>query len=126
MAHVLLVEPDRLVAKTYMDALRAAGHTVQACASAQSAVFCADEQAPDLMILELQLVGHSGIELLYELRSYADWQDLPVIIVTNVPAGEFQGSWKLLRDELGVQSYHYKPLLSLKTLVDTAAEYALV
>lgn len=126
MAHVLIVEPDRLLAKTYMDALNTDGHTVQVCSTAQSAVYCADEQQPDLLILELQLVGHSGIELLYELRSYPDWQDLPVVIVTNVPAGEFQGSWQLLKNELGVQAYHYKPLLSLKALRETAQEYALV
>jgi DNA-binding response OmpR family regulator len=126
VAHILLVEPDRLIAKTYMQALKKAGHTVQACATAQSAVFCADERQPDLLILEIQLVGHSGIELLYELRSYPDWQELPVVIVTNVPAGEFQGSWPLLKNELGVLSYHYKPLFSLQALCDTAGEYALV
>jgi DNA-binding response OmpR family regulator len=126
MSHILLVEPDRLVAKTYMEALQSAGHSVQVCATAQSAIFCADEQPPDLLILEIQLVGHSGIELLYELRSYPDWQNLPVVIVTNVPAGEFQGSWQLLKNELGVQSYHYKPLFSLRALREMAAEYALV
>ncbi len=126
MSHILLVEPDRLVAKTYMQALQAAGHSVQVCATAQSAVFCADEHQPDLLILEVQLVGHSGIELLYELRSYPDWQSLPVIIVSGVPAGEFQGSWPLLKDELGVRAYHYKPLLSLKALCDAVGEYALV
>jgi DNA-binding response OmpR family regulator len=125
MAHILLVEPDRLIAKTYMQVLQSAGHSVQVCATAQSAVFCADEQPPDLLILELQLVGHSGIELLYELRSYLDWQELPVVIVTNVPAGEFQGSWQLLRDELGVQAYHYKPLFSLTALREMVGEYAL-
>jgi hypothetical protein len=63
---------------------------------------------------------------LYELRSYPDWQALPVVIVTNVPAGEFQGSWQFLKNELGVLSYHYKPLLSLRALRDMAEEYALV
>jgi DNA-binding response OmpR family regulator len=117
MAHILLLEPNRLLAKTYMSALRRAGHTVQVCTTAQSAIFCADEQAPDLVIMELQLVGHSGVEFLYELRSYPDWQQLPVIIATTVPAGEFKESWSILRRELGVAAYHYKPLLSLRKLV---------
>lgn len=124
MSHVLLIEPDRLLAKTYLQALESAGHTVQVCATAQTAVFCADDTKPDAVIMELQLVGHSGIEFLYEFRSYADWQEVPVIVATNVPAGEFSGSWQLLKKELGVGSYFYKPLLSLKTLlaaVETAA-----
>lgn len=117
MSHILLVEPNRVLAKTYMQALESAGHTVQVCATAQTAVFCADDQLPDVVIMELQLVGHSGIEFLYEFRSYTDWQNIPVIITTNVPAGEFSGSWQLLKKELGVGSYFYKPLTSLKTLL---------
>jgi DNA-binding response OmpR family regulator len=117
MSHVLLVEPDRLLAKTYLQALESAGHTVQVCATAQTAVFCADDMKPDVVIMELQLVKHSGIEFLYEFRSYTDWQNVPVIIATNVPAGEFTGSWQILKQELSIQSYFYKPLLSLKTLL---------
>lgn len=117
MSHILLIEPDRLLAKTYLQALASGGHTVQVCATAQTAVFCADDNRPDAVITELQLVGHSGIEFLYEFRSYTDWQEIPVIVATNVPAGEFTGSWQILRQELGVHSYFYKPLLSLKTLL---------
>lgn len=117
MGHILLIEPNRLLAKTYMAALKKSGHSVRVCATAQTAVFCADELLPDVVIAELQLVGHSGIEFLYEFRSYTDWQQVPVIIVSDVPAGEFNGSWQLLKGELGVQAYHYKPLMSLQTLV---------
>ena len=117
MAHILLLEPNRLLAKTYLAALRGAGHTVTVCATAQTAIFCADEQLPDLVVMELQLVGHSGIEFLYEFRSYPDWQEVPVIIASDVPAGEFNNSWRLLRQELGVAAYHYKPLLPLRTLL---------
>lgn len=122
MAHILLIEPDRLLAKTYMAALRRAGHTVRACATAQTAIFSADDRRPDVVVMELQLVGHSGIEFLYEFRSYPEWQEVPVIVATEVPAGEFSDSWQLLKGELGVRSYHYKPLLSLQTLVGSVAE----
>lgn len=122
MAHVLLIEPDRLLAKTYMDGLKTAGHTADVCVSAQSAVFCIDEHMPDIIITELQLTGHSGIEFLYELRSYADWQTIPVIVMSGIPAGEFHGSWRILKNELGVSSYHYKPVTSLKNLLESLEE----
>ena len=115
--HILLIEPNRILAKTYLKALRAAGHTVQVCATAQTAVFCADETKPDVVIMELQLVGHSGIEFLYEFRSYPDWQQVPVVIATNVPAAEFTDSWPLLKGQLSVSAYHYKPLMSLQSLL---------
>lgn len=121
MSRVLLIEPNRLLAKIYLEALSNAGHEVQVCATAQTAVFCADEQTPDVVILELQLVGHSGIEFLYEFRSYPEWQHIPAVIVTCVPAAEFTDSWGLLRHELGVTAYHYKPILTLNTLLKEVA-----
>lgn len=126
MAQILLIEPDRLLARIYFECLTKAGHHVQICATAQSAVFCADEIKPDVVILELQLVAHSGIEFLYEFRSYPDWQSVPVVVNTNVPAGEFSGSWQLLRDQLGVTQYLYKPVTTLKKLLSTLTEFAAV
>lgn len=116
MAEILLIEPDRLLAESYVQALQAAGHEVNAASSAQAAVLAADAIRPDLVILELQLVEHSGIEFLYEFRSYPDWQEVPVLIHTQVPAAEFNDSWELLRGELGVREYLYKPHTSLKRL----------
>ena len=123
MAQILLIEPDRQIARIYHDILTKHGHVVRICATAQGGVYCADEFRPDLVLLELQLVAHSGIEFLYEFRSYPDWSDVPVVVHTQVPAGEFAGSWKLLREQLGVVQYLYKPLTSLKKLVSTVQDY---
>lgn len=124
MAQILLIEPDRLLARIYFESLTKAEHRVQICATAQNAIFCADEIRPDVVILELQLVAHSGIEFLYEFRSYPDWQHTPVIVNTNVPAGEFSGSWRLLRDQLGVAQYLYKPVTTLQKLLGTVNDFA--
>ena len=120
---LLLVEPDRVLAKTYAEALLGAGHHVVAAATAQGAIQAADALVPDLVILELQLVEHSGIEFLYEFRSYVDWQDKPVIIQTHVPPAEFGGSRQLLKTELGVGAYLYKPHTSLRELLAHVSEY---
>jgi DNA-binding response OmpR family regulator len=89
MARILLLEPDQVLAEAYRQALQQQGHSVVLSTSAQTAVLVADDHRPDLVILELQLVEHSGIEFLYEFRSYADWQDIAVIIQSQVPPGEF-------------------------------------
>jgi DNA-binding response OmpR family regulator len=123
MAQILLIEPDRVLAESYVQALLHAGHEVQAAGSAQAAVLSADAIAPDLVILELQLVGHSGIEFLYEFRSYSDWQNTPVIIQTQVPRSEFADNWELLNRELGVKTYLYKPRTSLQALLTTVSEH---
>ena len=124
MAQILLVEPDRLLADIYRQALESAGHRVVMCASAQSAIFAADEIKPDMVILELQLIGHSGIEFLYEFHSYPDWQNIPVLIQSHVPAGEFAGSWDMLQQQLGVRAYFYKPLTTIRALLASVAAFA--
>lgn len=117
MTHVLLIEPDLLLARNYYEALKIAGYVVTAVPSAQAAILAADETRPEVVIMELQLVGHSGIEFLYEFRSYADWQTVPLIIHTHVPPSEFAGARDLLMKELGTHTYLYKPHTSLRKLL---------
>jgi CheY-like chemotaxis protein len=124
MSQILLIEPDRLLVKTYCEALQQAGHIVRACATAQAAVFAVDKAQPDVILLEMQLVTHSGLEFLYELRSYPEWQNIPVIALSNVPPTEFLDSTALQSHELNVQIYHYKPLTSLRQLIQSVNEIA--
>ena len=125
MSQVLLIEPDKLLAETYAQTLIDAGHSVFPCASAQAAIITADQSKPDVVILEIQLIEHSGIEFLYEFRSYAEWQDVPVIILSQVPPGEFSGSLSLIRNQLGVRTYLYKPLTSLRALLASVDQLTL-
>ncbi|HET7059795.1 MAG TPA: response regulator [Candidatus Saccharimonadales bacterium] len=122
MSQILLIEPDRVLAETYRQALLGAGHQVVCCASAQAGIISADQHCPDLIILELQLIEHSGIEFLYELRSYQDWQLIPVIIQSHVPPGEFTANHRLLSEQLGVTTYLYKPNASLRDLLAVVQE----
>lgn len=115
--HILLIEPDKLLARSYRQALEGVGHSVALSPTAQAAIHLADQQRPDLVILEIQLVSHSGIEFLYEFRSYTDWQTIPVIALSQIPPAEFMGSWQILQAELGVTAYYYKPHISLAKLV---------
>lgn len=112
-----MLEPDVVLARTYREVLEQAGHEVCVCREAQEAVFCVDDAIPAVILLELQLVGHSGIEFLYELRSYADWRAIPVVILSNVPPHEFNNNAALLRQTLGVSEYCYKPQTSLATML---------
>jgi CheY-like chemotaxis protein len=99
MSRIILLEPDRILAEVYRQMLTVEGHDVIPCASAQAAIMAADDAKPDLIILELQLIEHSGIEFLYEFRSYPDWARVPVLIQSHVPAGEFAANWQLLKSE---------------------------
>lgn len=122
MANILMLEPDAVLASIYRQTFELAGHEVRRTVSAQDAVFQVDENLPDLILVEIQLVAHSGIEFLYELRSYAEWQHIPVIIHSCIPPTEFEDSMTLLRDMLGVRKYLYKPQTSLRSLLRAVQE----
>lgn len=117
MAHILLVEPDRVLAGTYRQGFQSQGYSVVMCSGAQTAIYAADEIQPDIVILELQLIGHSGIEFLYEFRSYPEWQSIPVLVHSQVPPAEFSGAWSLMSQELGITGYYYKPETTFRQLL---------
>lgn len=112
---VLLLEPDVLQAASYREALERAGHEVFHARSAQTAVQLADEQAPDIVVLELQLPAHNGVEFLYEFRSYQEWLHVPVIVHSFVRPHDLKKS-PILTAELGVSQVLYKPKTSLMQL----------
>jgi DNA-binding response OmpR family regulator len=117
MAQILLIEPDRVLAGIYAASLKRGGHEVTTCSGAQAAIMAADQIRPDVVLVELQLIEHSGIEFLYEFRSYPEWQGIPVVIQSHVPQAEFTGSQSILNDELGIKGYLYKPRTSLKQML---------
>lgn len=120
MARILLIEPDRLLAKHYLSALQAAGHTVTVCLSGQDGIQAADQATPELVILELQLKGHNGVEFLYEFRSYHEWQQIPVLVHSLVPEQALSGISTV--PLLGINSYLYKPTTSLAKLIQAVDE----
>lgn len=116
MAHILLIEPNPLLAATYRQALQQVGHEVVLVAGAQAAIEEADQHTPDAVVLELQLPQHGGVEFLYEFRSYAEWQQIPVILHTATTMQALGSGWRVLQQHLGVRAYLYKPQTSLKKL----------
>ena len=113
---VLLIEPDKRLAEIYAKALEVKGHIVRHASSAQSAIHQSETDVPDLIILEPQLAEHDGVEFLYELRSYTDWQTVPVIIHSFIQPEILRLSATVL-DKLAVIDCLYKPQTSLQQLL---------
>lgn len=122
MAHILLLEPDKLLARSYVSSLQMAGHDVHHQNDAQKALSVLDEHDIQLIILELELPHHNGVEFLYEMRSYPDWDHIPVVLHTMVPAAH-PGLGRIFWKELGITAYYYKPHTSLVQLVRYANQH---
>lgn len=117
-ARVLFLEPDALLASTYRRALERAGHSVSHHTSAAMAMQAADRQRPDILVIELQLARHNGVDFLYEFRSYREWQSIPVILMSQVPPQEAVMSGEVW-EQLGITTYLYKPHTTLQQLVQS-------
>jgi DNA-binding response OmpR family regulator len=123
--NILLIEPDKILADTYQSALIADGHEVVHTRSAQDAVHRADQTMPDVVVLELQLPRHNGVEFLYEFRSYSEWLNIPVVVHTFVPPHELAQA-VILEKELGVVRTLYKPDTTLAQLRAAIRQVSLV
>ncbi len=111
----MLIEPDKQLAAIYRGLCESIGHQVIWAGHAQDAISLADDGAPDLVVLELQLASHNGVEFLYEFRSYAEWQRVPVILLTNVQPSVLRQHQEIM-NSLGVVDYLYKPATTLVQL----------
>ena len=118
MARILLLESDHMLANNFTAYLKSLGHEVIWELDPQAAIEVADTNQPDAIILDLLLAKRSGIEFLYEFRSYPEWQSLPVIIFSNIVAEEMSGCLKAF-EHLNIAAYHYKPTTSLAQLGKT-------
>ncbi len=119
---LLVIEPDKILAKAYVQQFLLSDIDVQVVYDGHMAVAEIDKQKPDVILLELQLAGHSGIDLLNELRSYEDWADIPVIINSAVPQESFnadESTWQ----RLAVVRYFYKPKTDMKQLIGAVKIY---
>ncbi len=114
---ILLVEPDQILAKVYTAACLKNNKNAEivSVSSIEDAIVAADNQQPDLIICELLLARHNGVEFLYELRSYTDLKSIPVIILSWVPEQEFYST--IDAGLLGVHAYLYKPTTTLSHLI---------
>lgn len=123
MSHVLIVDADRSLRSIAKKAFEAMGFTAAAVSSAEQAIAACEERCPDVIVLDLQLRGHSGVELLHELRSYAEWQQIPVVLYTGVPKSDLAG-FDTAFAMAGIQAYCYKPETSLKKLIGVVQDQA--
>ena len=79
-AQVLVVDDNTRARQSMADVLHAAGHEVQACASAMEALKVLDRSSFDVIITDLQMPGMNGLEFIRAIESRQ--LDSQVVMVT--------------------------------------------
>ena len=102
MAKILLVEDEHELNQMVCDYLTNAGHTVLQTYDGSAAVREAFQSPPDLIVLDLNLPGLTGIDV---ARTITDQTEIPIIIVSA--RGEEED--RLAGFSAGVDDYLVKP-----------------
>jgi len=79
---ILIVEDQPLNRKLVRDVLQAKGYRTTEAETGEDGVRVGHEQVPDLVLMDIQLPGISGMEVLKRLRDDPVTRSIPVIAVT--------------------------------------------
>jgi two-component system cell cycle response regulator DivK len=82
MSVVLIVEDNEKNMKLARDVLQAKGYSTLEAVTGEDGVRIAKESKPDLVLMDIQLPGISGIEALKALRSDAQTEKIPIAALT--------------------------------------------
>jgi len=122
MTDVLIVEPSKDLALIIAQALARHERSSVIAQTAQAGIEQADQKSPRLIILELLMPKHNGLEFIHELRSYPEWQPIPIIIYSQMPPEDLNTTEEILKD-MGIVAHLYKPTASLEQLVKITEKY---
>ncbi len=113
---ILIIEPLEDLAKVLARAFKRSGLSSAIATTAQEAIRLADEKAPRLVVIELLIPGHNGMEFIHEFRSYPEWLKTPIILYSHLAPEELGLSDEAMQD-MGIAGHFYKPTTSLGKLV---------
>lgn len=100
---ILVVDDEHLIRWSLEQNLKKQGYEILSCGSGEEALRLLQEETPDLMLLDIQLPGISGVEVLERAKEIDE--DLIVIMVTAI--GVLETAVNAMR--LGAYDYINKP-----------------
>jgi len=118
MTKIAIIEDDPTINQMYRMKFEAAGFDVQIADNGDTGIALIESFRPDMALLDLQMPGKGGVEVLSEVRSW-DWaKQLPVLILTNL--GKEEAPKEL--SSLGIEGYIVKAELTPSQVVERVKE----
>ena len=103
---ILVVDDDREILAAIDIALRDRGADVLTASDGNTAVKLAEEEAPDLVVLDMMLPKRSGFLVMEKIKRGKEKTDPPRVIMIT---GNMGTRHKLYAESLGVDGYMNKP-----------------
>ena len=126
MANILVVDDDPLTATFLRTVLEEDGYHVRVAPDGQEALDMIAAEAPDLVVLDLEMPRMGGFEVCYRLKQAPATRLLPILILTaQNPKDVRLPAWELGADEFLAKPAHHhdvltrcRALLRVKRLTD--------
>jgi len=80
MAKILIVDDEEHIRYLYSEELSESGYEVITADSGYKLIERIEEEEPDLIVLDIKMVGYDGLDLLQDIRN--SFYDLPVVLCT--------------------------------------------
>jgi len=100
---ILVVDDEQDVAKALKVRLKANGYHVVLASDSVQAFMMANNEKPDLIILDIMIPGGGGFVVAERLKQSQTTHRIPIIFLTGIPGGEEKAH------QLGASGYVMKP-----------------
>src|SRR4030042_4984270 len=100
---ILVVDDEQDMAKALKARLKANGYQVVFASDTVQAFTIANQENPDLILLDIMIPGGGGFVVAERLKQSAATHHIPIIFLTGIPGGE-ERAYKL-----GASAYVMKP-----------------
>jgi len=115
---VLVVEDNSSLRQTLAEFLESDDFDVITASDGEEAINLAQNNNPDIMLLDIILPKKNGFEVIKELKSDERTKDIPIVLLTNL--GSLSDIQKAL--DLGATTYLVKGDYQLKEIVEKIKE----
>ena len=116
---LLLIEDDSLIVKIYTTRLKADGYTVVSAENGEAGLAMAQQEKPDLILLDVMMPILDGYSVLERLRTLPDFKTIPILVYSNLAQdGEIEKG-----KQLGATEFIVKANISPTELVNKIKSY---
>lgn len=106
MARILFIDDDALALSLMSRVAEMLGHQALICPSGKEAIKLALKEQPELILVDRRLPDKDGIEVIRSLRSQAETQNTPIIMISaDLPISIAEQAYKA-----GAQGCLEKPI----------------
>jgi signal transduction histidine kinase/CheY-like chemotaxis protein len=103
---ILIIEENTANLETFSDYLSIKGYLLIIADSGQEGIRLTQLHKPDLILMDIQVSGVSGLDVIQQLRSIPEFEQLPIIALAPLASNADRDRWVAA----GVNQYLVKPI----------------